>query len=74
MFRESNVRDKQCKSALVRRMQHLRAIQPLLALALLHQKVIATVSVEREFPTSGSAESLLRAAVGLEFRHTDERV
>ena len=56
------------------RIHHFRTIQTLLTLALLHQEMAAAVPIEGKFAASGSANSLLRAAVGLELRHTDERV
>lgn len=66
------VREHECEGALVGRMHHLRAIQALLTLTLLHQEVIAAVAVKRQFTASGDTDTLLCAAVGLQFRHTDE--
>ncbi len=47
-------------------------IQALLALVLLEQKMVAAVTVEDQLPASGFTDAFLRAAVGLQFRHTDE--
>ncbi len=66
------IREEESKSTCIRRMHHFRTIQALLALILLKEKVIATVSVERQLTASGLADSLLCAAVGLELWHTDE--
>jgi hypothetical protein len=53
-------------------MHHFRTIQALLALALLKEQVIAAVPIERQLTASGHTDAFLRAAVGLQFRHTDE--
>lgn len=58
-----DVRNEERQRASIRRMQDLRAIQALLTLVLLQEKVTATVSAERELSASGSAKSLLCAAV-----------
>ncbi len=55
-------------------MHHLRAIQALLTLVLLEQKVVSAVAIEGKFTASGLPNSLLRAAVGLELWHTDEKL
>ncbi len=46
-----------------------RAIQTLLALILLHQKVITTVALKSEFTASSTPDALLAAAVGTDFWH-----
>jgi hypothetical protein len=51
-----------------------RAVQTLLALALLQEKVVLTVAMKREFSATSAVDALLRAAVGLQFRHTDTKV
>ena len=66
--------DKARESALIGRMHQFRAIQTLLALVLLEQKVIAAIPVEGQLTTSGLANPLLGAAVGLQFRHTVDGV
>ena len=68
------VRDKHLECTLVGRVHEHRAILALLTLALLHQKVVTAVAVKRKFAASCALNALLRAAVGLKFRHTDTRV
>ncbi len=63
------IREEKCEGAFVRRMHEFRAIQALLALALLHEEVVAAVAVESQFSASGTTDTLLRAAVGLELWH-----
>ena len=55
-------------------MHHHRAVQALLALALLHEKMIAAVTLHGELTAAGFTNSLLRAAVGLHFGHNGRRV
>lgn len=55
---------------LVGAIHDLRAVEALLALALLHEEVVTAVAIERQLAASGSTDTLLRAAVGLQFRHT----
>jgi len=66
--------DEQPEGALVRRMDELRPVDALLALAFLQQQMVAAVSFEHQFAASGAPETFLRAAVGLELGHTDMRV
>ncbi len=63
------MREEQFQCPLVGGMQELGPVEALLALALLEQKVIATVALEGELTASGTPNSLLRAAVGLELGH-----
>lgn len=65
----SNVGDKKCESTLIRVVHDLRAIQALLTLALLHEKVVAAVAVKRELAASGATDALFGAAVGLKLWH-----
>ena len=53
----------------VRRMDEHRAIQALLALALLLEKVVTAVALHGELSAPGAPQTLLCAAVGLELRH-----
>lgn len=55
-------------------MHKFRTIQTLLALALLHEEVTATLAVECKFAASGTTDPLLSASVGLELRHMVTRV
>jgi hypothetical protein len=50
------------------------AADALLALVLLKEKMIATVSLERKFAASGLPNTFLGAAVGLQFRHEKEEI
>lgn len=68
------VRDEMLECAFIGRIHELCAIDALLALAFLHKKVITTVTIEREFSASSTSDSLLCAAMGLEFRHTVTKV
>lgn len=58
-----------CECTLVGGVHEFRTIQALLALTLLREKVIAAVAVKGQFSASGTTDSLLCAAVGLELRH-----
>ena len=62
------------ESALVCRMHQFRSIQTLLALALLLEQVTSAIPAESQLTASGSANALLGAAVGLQFRHTVDGV
>ena len=55
--------DEVLESTLVCRMHELRAIQTLLALALLEEKVTLAVPIECKFPASCAVNTLLGAAV-----------
>lgn len=48
---------------------HHGAAEALLPPALLHQKMIAAVALEREAAASGHADAFLRAAVRFQLRH-----
>jgi hypothetical protein len=54
---------------LIRLVHHLCAVQALLALALLREKVVATVAVELQSAATRLPDAFLCAAVGLELRH-----
>jgi len=53
------------KCAFIGRMHQFRTIDALLALALLHEKVISTMTVECKFAASGTSDALLCATVRL---------
>ncbi len=69
-----NVWDEKCEVTLVAGVHEFRTIEALLALALLHEEVTATLAVECKFAASGTTDPLLSAAVGLELWHTVTRV
>ncbi len=64
-----DVGDEQLDITLVGGVHEFRAIQALLALALLHKQVVTAVAIERQFAASGSSDALFCAAVGLELGH-----
>ncbi len=64
-----NVWEQKRDVALIARRHHFRAVQTLLALALLLEKMAATIALECETAGAGLADSFLSAAMGLEFRH-----
>ena len=64
-----HVGDKMFEGSCVRRVEQLFARNTLLALALLHQKVLAAVPFVGEAAASGASKTLLSAAVGLKLRH-----
>ncbi len=59
---------------LVGSVHEFRAVETLLALALLHEEVTTAVAVKREFAASGTTDALLGAAMGLELRHLVAKV
>ena len=64
-----DIGNKVLEGALIGGVHQLRAVEALLALALLHQEVIAAVTVVRELAAACSVDAFLSAAVGLELRH-----
>jgi hypothetical protein len=66
---DSEVGKERFEVLLVNRAGKHRAVQALLTLALLEQKMIAAAALKRHFSASGTPDSLLCAAVGLELRH-----
>lgn len=50
-------------------MHQLCAVEALLALALLHQKVVTAVAVKGQFTASGTSDAFLCAAMRLELGH-----
>lgn len=58
-----DVRNEMCECTLVGRMHELRAVQALLALALLHEQVIAAVAVKRQLSAASATNTLFGAAV-----------
>lgn len=64
-----NVRNEIAEGAFIRRMQKLRPVEALLALTLLHEKVIAAAALKGESASAGALEPFLGAAVGLELGH-----
>lgn len=67
------IRKEECERSFIGRMHQFCAIQALLTLALLEQKVIATVPAECQFTAAGATNSLLGAAMGLELGHNKPR-
>lgn len=68
------MRNEECEVALVAGVHEFRTIETLLALALLHEEVTATLAVKCKFAASSTTDPLLSAAMGLELWHTVTRV
>ena len=67
------IREETSQSGTIRIVDHEGAVLTLGTLVLLHQEVIAAVTLHRELARARLSDSLFGAAVGLHLRHKRQR-